>query len=361
MKRFFLISGILIIFSLSLSAQKRASMRFSEISYDFGNVEAKAGALSHVFAFENTGNDTLLIQLVRVSDPALTASCDKMRLGPGEKSALTVTFTPKNENGAIQSFVSLRSNDADFPVRQITLKAVVAAGARTFLDDFPEVIGNLRFKAKHIAFDQLKNTEIRTDTFRVYNAGKKPIAMQVKTPPPYLTWTIKPATLAPGKSGFIIVRYDTPKSGNWGLNYEPYPLTTDDSLNPDKTLSLGVNIVEDFSVLKEEQRNNPPKIEFAETTYEFGDLKQGVKVTHDFVFKNTGKADLVIHRTKPSCGCTIADPEKTVLKPGESSFIRVNYNTAGLLGEQHKSVMVISNDPATPMIVIAFTAKVQAD
>lgn len=358
MKHIFLIAGISLSLSTGLFAQNGATMKFTEVLYNFGIIQAKAGVQKHVFTFENTGKDTLDIQKIKVSDPAVVAISNKMKFGPGEKGTLIINFTPKNENGIVQKFISIRSNDNDFPVRQLTVKADVVAGIRTVEDDFPEKIGNLCFKAKHLAFDQLKSTEVRTDTFRVYNAGKKTITMEAKTPPAHIQWNFKPAALAPGKSGFIIVTYDAPKSGIWGLNYEPYAIATNDSLIPDKTLSIGVNIIEDFSLLKEEDRKNPPKVEFVETNHEFGELKQGVKVSYDFAFKNTGKRDLIIHRAKASCGCTVADPEKKVLKPGESSFIKVNFNTMGLSGEQHKSVMVITNDPVTSMVVLTFGAKV---
>jgi len=184
--------------------------------------------------------------------------------------------------------------------------------------------------------------------------------MEVKSSPAYLSFTSKPSTLAPGKAGMIIISYNAEKSGIWGLNYEPYALVTDDSLIPSKTISIGVNVVEDFSKLTDTEKNNPPKLVFDEQNHDFGELKQGGKVSWDYHFNNTGKRDLVIRRVKASCGCTAADPEKTLLKPGESSFIKVNFNTNGLLGDEYKTVMVISNDPDTSMHVLTFSAKVVA-
>jgi len=358
MIRTLLISLIVLLSCSFLPAQVPAQARFEEVLFDFGKIQAKAGTQTHIFQFKNIGKDTLVIEKIKVSEPSLSASSDKMRYGPGEKGKLAVNYTPKNENGKVTKYISIRSNDSEFAIRQLTIRAEVIAGKRTVEDEYPEKIGNLRFKTIHLSFDQLKNDEVRTDTFRVYNEGGKKMTLAMNSTIPYTKWTIKPAILEPGKSGWIAVTFNAPLSGIWGLNYEPFILTTNDSLVPDKTISVGVNIVEDFSKLTEEQRNNPPKIEFATLNHDFGEMKQGAKVTYDFSFKNVGKTDLVIRRTKASCGCTAADPEKKILKPGESSFIKVNFDATGMMGEQHKTVMVITKDQCSAVNVLTFSARV---
>lgn len=42
-----------------------------------------------------------------------------------------------------------------------------------------------------------------------------------------------------------------------------------------------------------------PEIYFAQTKYDFGKVFQQEKYEHDFVVRNKGKADLVIHSVKP--------------------------------------------------------------
>ena len=37
-----------------------------------------------------------------------------------------------------------------------------------------------------------------------------------------------------------------------------------------------------------------PVVEMKETSYDFGEMQQGESVTHDFILKNTGEADLII-------------------------------------------------------------------
>ena len=75
--------------------------------------------------------------------------------------------------------------------------------------------------------------------------------------------------------------------------------------------------------------------------------------------KNSGNSELVIYNTKTSCGCTVGEPTKKNLKPGETAEIHVSFNTTGREGENKKSVTVITNDPYHSLVNIDVTATVE--
>lgn len=101
-----------------------------------------------------------------------------------------------------------------------------------------------------------------------------------------------------------------------------------------------------------------PKIVPAETEFKFGDLAEGVTVTHNFVIFNKGDEVLVIKNVRASCGCTAVQPEKTELAPNESTIIKAEFNTIGRSGLQNKAIYVSSNDPQTPELRLTFTANI---
>jgi hypothetical protein len=86
-----------------------------------------------------------------------------------------------------------------------------------------------------------------------------------------------------------------------------------------------------------------PVITFEEEEYDFGTIKQGNKVVHDFKFKNTGEADLLITSARGSCGGTVPEPPKQAIKPGETETIKVSFNSAGKHGETSKTVTLLCN------------------
>ncbi len=92
-----------------------------------------------------------------------------------------------------------------------------------------------------------------------------------------------------------------------------------------------------------------PKMVFEETEHQFGKIKQGEKVTHTFIFKNTGSAPLVINSASGSCGCTVPQWPKEPILPGDKGEVHVIFNSTGKRGVQSKSVTLNTNQGETPI------------
>jgi len=96
-----------------------------------------------------------------------------------------------------------------------------------------------------------------------------------------------------------------------------------------------------------------PVVEMKETSFDFGEMQQGESVTHDFVLKNTGEADLIISAAKGSCGCTLPQWPKAPISQGEEATIKVTFNSAGKSGKQNKTVTLVTNAiPNTKVLTI---------
>ncbi len=104
-----------------------------------------------------------------------------------------------------------------------------------------------------------------------------------------------------------------------------------------------------------------PKASAQITEYNFGDIKQGDVVSYDFKIMNNGGDVLKIIDVRASCGCTAAQPDKKELKPGESTTIKVTFNSKGRKGAQIKTVRVITNDPGKSDINFVIRCNILAD
>jgi hypothetical protein len=78
-------------------------------------------------------------------------------------------------------------------------------------------------------------------------------------------------------------------------------------------------------------------------TYNFGEVKEGEKVSHEYAFKNTGKTPLIINSVRASCGCTTPYYPKQPINPGEEFTIDVVFDTSNQPGMQHKVISMESN------------------
>ncbi len=100
-------------------------------------------------------------------------------------------------------------------------------------------------------------------------------------------------------------------------------------------------------------KDNLPILAFDEEEHDFGKIVQGEKISYEFKFTNKGKSNLVISSAAASCGCTVADFPKQPIKPGESSKIKVEFNSENKAGHVEKTITVVSNsEPNTAILRI---------
>jgi len=104
-----------------------------------------------------------------------------------------------------------------------------------------------------------------------------------------------------------------------------------------------------------------PVISFEKTHHDFGRAPYNQKMSYSYKVANSGNAPLRIIEIRPSCGCTYTVMGQSILKPGESSFIEVRFDPAGMQGNVNKFLEVISNDPVNPNIQLTFEASVTRD
>lgn len=106
------------------------------------------------------------------------------------------------------------------------------------------------------------------------------------------------------------------------------------------------NGMEESAVTAESTNENEGplgKIEYVETEFDFGTVKEGAVVDHVFKFKNTGDAPVILSQVSASCGCTTPDYTKEPVLPGQEGEIKVSFNSQGQVGRQQKIVTVSSN------------------
>jgi hypothetical protein len=101
-----------------------------------------------------------------------------------------------------------------------------------------------------------------------------------------------------------------------------------------------------------------PKAVAVEPIKDAGVVAKGDKVSHDFLIKNEGDADLEIVNVVPACGCTVAEFDKKIA-PGQTGKVHAVLDTASFNGPISKGLTVFTNDPDNPQMELTVRAKVQ--
>ncbi len=82
---------------------------------------------------------------------------------------------------------------------------------------------------------------------------------------------------------------------------------------------------------------------FAEKSHDFGDIKQGEKVSHTFRFTNNGNKPLIISNVSTTCGCTVSNWTKEPVAPGKTGEVAATFDSTGKLNKQRKVITIHSN------------------
>ena len=85
-------------------------------------------------------------------------------------------------------------------------------------------------------------------------------------------------------------------------------------------------------------------------SWDFGKVKEGEVLKHDFVLKNESPKTLQINEVTTSCGCTVSEVKKKTLLPGESTAVEVSFKSKGYSGPVQQYVYVNTDSLDNPVI-----------
>ncbi len=102
-----------------------------------------------------------------------------------------------------------------------------------------------------------------------------------------------------------------------------------------------------------------PRAEVIDPIYDAGTVPRGDAVEHTFEVANRGDAPLELVEVKPTCGCTVAEYDRSIA-PGQSGQVRAVVDTTKFRGAIAKTVQVFTNDAVSPELELVIKADVRA-
>lgn len=90
------------------------------------------------------------------------------------------------------------------------------------------------------------------------------------------------------------------------------------------------------------------KLQFDAIDHDFGEIKEdGGYASYTFNFTNIGEESITLKNVKASCGCTTPGWSREALQPGDSGFVKVQYNPRNRPGRFRKSLQITTTDPSS--------------
>lgn len=118
MKRIFTLAlGLFIVFGALAQETKKErkengpALTFQKDKHDFGDIH-QGDKVQHTFAFENTGNEPLIITNVQVTCGCTATEWPRDPIAPGQEGEITIQFNSTGKMGRQNKVITVVSNAA---------------------------------------------------------------------------------------------------------------------------------------------------------------------------------------------------------------------------------------------------------
>lgn len=304
-------------------------------TYDFGKIKAEDGVVTAEVKLKNTGSQALEILGISTSCGCTTAEADKEILLSGEVTNLKIEFDPnvhEGLTGLLKREVYIRTNNPNEPETIIRVTVTVEEDH----DDLHEEDHDVELKENEISpfelHEKIEDSEnikiIDTRSAGEFSGSHIPVAVNIayanisSESLEQLDITTNDKIIVYGKSSISgklaynklqNLGYSNVKILFGGFTHweeDSYDIVTGDKVTADESTSL-----------------DGPKISFARELHDFGQVPQlGGVVTTEFTVFNKGDSNLEINSISTSCGCTTAEIDFNIIKPGESATLKVFFD-----------------------------------
>ncbi|QSE96774.1 DUF1573 domain-containing protein [Fulvivirga lutea] len=339
--------GVLLLWFLAgnLFAQQVEQIKFLEMSHDFGVVKEEDGPIIHEFKFTNNSSDSIQILNVKASCGCTTPAWSREPVAPGETGFIQAQYNPRNRPGRFNKSLTVTTSLRQ-PIR-LYISGEVTPRPRTPEENYPKEIGALRFKTSSVNIGKVYvNREQVERKFEVYNQSDKPVKILEKiNKPKHIEMAFESNVIPPKSITNMVITYNAGLKDDLGFMNDQVEFFTDEKENASKPITVYATIEEYFPPLSGEELQKAPKLVIAESVHDYGRIKNGETAQTSFTIVNQGQSELQIRKVVPNCSCLVSTLDAKKIKPGESTQLKVIFDSDGRRGNQQKSVTIYSNDP----------------
>ena len=336
---------------------------FEKTVHDFGKIHEEDGRVSVDFQFKNEGMTPLVLSNVRASCGCTTPKWTRDPIEPGQTGVITVTYNPNGRPGGFNKTVTITSNAKESTTRVYIKGEVIPKQAKP-VNKYTVAVGELNMKTTTLNFGTIKKGEAKQGELEYTNLKDEEHKVELATSSADNAYFFSQTTLATVKKnevGKFVFELNTANAKIYGP-VEVYAYVVIDGkqhIEEAYKLTVKANVVEDFSNMTTEQKQQAPIIETL-AEYNAGTIAAGKTMKYAFAIKNSGANALEVRRVYTEAEhLTIKAAPKTI-KNGKKGNVTVDIQTKGLeAGNYTEDVIVITNDYQHPIktIKINFTVE----
>ena len=348
-----ILAAVLAAVSLDMAAQ-RISVKQEVI--DCGSVMYETPVTAK-FELRNKGSE-LIIDTVRTSCDCVVAEYPKGTIAKGDNFTVEVTFDAR-QMGHFYKEAAIYSNASDKPF-YLTMKGVVVDKLTDYSGVYDYTLGSVRTDKNNIEFDDVNLGETPIEKIHIINSGSENVTPVVMHLPNYISATVSPETIAPGRTGVATFTLNSTKLRSYGLTQSSVYLGMfpGDKVGDDKEISVSAVLLPEFRNMSETQRRNAPVMKLSTETLDLGSFEDKDDKSGTIIIENQGRSRLTISSMQM---CTTGHKmrlNKARRDPGESAKLKITAYRKQLKNARSKPrVLMITNDPNKSKVVIHVNVK----
>ncbi|MCD8291811.1 MAG: DUF1573 domain-containing protein [Prevotella sp.] len=337
-----------LLFSMDIFAQRISA---EHDTYDFGSIMYEVPAVAK-FELTNKGND-LIIEKVRTNCGCTTVNYPKNTILKGDKFTIEVEYDAR-QLGHFEKEVAIYGNDSDTPY-SLKIRGVVVDEVVDYAGQYEFTVGDVRTDKNNIEFDNVNNGDMPIQRLHIYNSSGEAVSPVLMHLPNYLTATMSPTTIAPGRSGVATITLNSLKLRDYGLTKSSIYLGMfpGDKVSANKEISVSAVLIPGFGNMSETQKANAPSIDLSSAELDLGSFGDKSDKSGTITIKNQGRTTLDIRSMQMFTPGLKVKLNKTKLAPGESAKLKITAYKKLLKEARSKPrVLMITNDPDNAKVII---------
>jgi len=347
---------LLLAFALvaSMAAMAQPKIEFDHTTQELGTL------LWHVpqtatFKVMNKGTQDLLITNVRTDCGCTNAEWTTTAIGPGSTGYIKATYNAEmlgHFNKGLAVYTNL-----DQQPHYLSLMGVVSMTNAEATTEYPYKVGEYYLSTDDVEFDDVNRGDSPTYVLSILNSSKKSFRPELMHLPKYLTAQADPAVIRPGRVGRILLTLNSNELHTMGLTQTSIYLSRfmGDRVSKETEINVSATLLPDFFDTPT-QHALAPVAQLDSTHLTLGPLGKK-KVTGQVMLTNAGKTPLVISALQVYNPGISVSLNKRRIDPGDNEKMKITISTNTSYFKGRRRVLLITNDPDHPKIVIDVTVK----
>lgn len=340
----------------TLAANAQPKMEFDNTTQEMGTMLWKTPR-TVTFKVFNKATQDLVIKNVRTDCGCTLVSWTTTPISPGATGYIKATYNAELL-GHFSKSIAVYTN-LDKEPHYLNMVGVVAMNDNAAQSqEYPYRVGEYLLSTDDIEFDDVNRGENPTYVLSILNTSKKSFRPELMHLPKYLTAQTDPSVIRSGRVGRVLLTLNSEELHNMGLTQTSIYLSRfmGDRVSKENEINVSATLLPDFFDTPT-QHALAPVAELDSIHLTLPPLGKKKKVSGQVVIKNTGKTPLIINALQVYNPGISVSLNKRRIDPGSAEKMKITISTNTSYFKGRRRVLLITNDPEHPKIVIDVVVK----